>query len=61
MLSQWILHGHGRVVGSVAEGLFDFFRIKGFGTVMVVAVGVTAVVVEVMEVLVVVQVEEVVV
>lgn len=63
-MSQWILRGHGRVAGSVAAGLFDFFRIKGFGTVMVVAVGVTVVVVEVlveaMEVLVVVM-EEVVV
>lgn len=63
-MSRWILRGHGRVAGSVAAGLFDFFGIKGFGTVMVVAVGVTVVVVEVlveaMEVLVVVM-EEVVV
>lgn len=64
-MSQWILRGHGRVAGSVAAGLFDFFGIKGFGTVMVVAVGVTVEVVEAMEVLVevmeevVVQVEEV--
>lgn len=47
-MSQWILRGHGRVAGSVAAGLFDFFGIKGFGTVMVVAVGVTVVVVEVL-------------
>lgn len=45
-MSQWILRGHGRVAGSVAAGLFDFFGIKGFGTVMVVAVGVTVVVME---------------
>lgn len=47
-MSRWILRGHGRVAGSVAAGLFDFFGIKGFGTVMVVAVGVTVVVVEVL-------------
>lgn len=58
-MSRWILRGHGRVAGSVAAGLFDFFGIKGFGTVMVVAVGVTVVVEEVVVEEVVVQVEEV--